>query len=522
MDDPGAREIELKLQIAPGDALRLRRHPRVRALSLARASQRRVESVYFDTPDLDLAREGLVLRLRRVGRTQVQTLKTREGGRAGLFQRGEWEANVAGPAPDTSRIPDAALRARVEAAVLGKTLAPVFQTLVQRSSRRIGTPDWEARLDLDVGEAKTPRGSLPICELELELVRGDPGALYDLALELHDSLALRPVALGKAEASLATLLGERPQPRRARRPELARDASVDEALATIVADCLEQITANETPACDSRDPEGVHQLRVGVRRLRSALSLFRDVVPQATRERFRDELRWLGGECGEARDLDVFATGTLEPILAQLPGDADLARLAEVAADLRGGAYARARAALSSPRYSRLVLELGAWCAGRRWRQQELTPESARLFAPAREHGRTLLARRYRKVRRLGRNLGEASIEELHALRIELKKLRYASDSLVGLYSARSGDRFARRLGRLQDALGHLNDQSTADALLDRILAQLGADAGVRHARAAGFVAGWTSHAAVDGLRPLAKEWKRFARLEPFWREDDG
>lgn len=519
MQPTRSEEVELKLQLPPEDLPRLRRHPRIRALTRGRSAPRLLESTYFDTADFALARLGLVLRLRRVGRTTVQGVKTRGAGQAGLFRRGEWEVPIVGDQPQLERVPDAALRARIEGALHGQALAPVFQTLVRRASRRIGEHDWEAQLDLDIGEAKTPKGSLPICELELELLRGDPGALYDLALTLHETISVRPAVVGKAERGLAVVIGEHPAPRRARRPTLAHDATLDFAMGQTFASCLDQITANEMPALEAIDPEGVHQMRVGIRRLRSALALFRGVIPQDRRDALRRELRWLGGELGDARDLDVLLSETLEPMLEHAPQlRAELEGFREAARSLREEGYARVRAALASRRYTGLLLALGAWTAGHRWRHQPLSPDSARLFAPAREVGHELLERRYAKVRRRGKRVPHLSVAQAHQLRIQAKKLRYASGFLGDLYPARRTDRFIRRLGRLQETLGHLNDQSAAETMLARILARLGADVAAEHHRAAGFVTGWTSHVALEGLRPIEKHWRRFAKLEPFWK----
>jgi inorganic triphosphatase YgiF len=169
-----SHEVELKLLVPPEDLPRLRRHPRVRELTVGRPRSRALASVYFDNPELDLLREGLVLRLRRSGRSTVQAVKTTDAGHAGLFARGEWEAAVAGDQPELAAVPDPLVRARVARTVAGQDLAPVLQTDVRRTQRRLRRGDCEVLFDLDVGEVRTSAGALPVCELELELVRGDP------------------------------------------------------------------------------------------------------------------------------------------------------------------------------------------------------------------------------------------------------------------------------------------------------------------------------------------------------------
>jgi triphosphatase len=342
------REVELKLLVPPREVERLRRHPRLLALSEGRAVTRALESRYFDTPSLDLARAGVALRLRRVGRLTIQTVKVRESGQAGLFSRGEWESPVAGAEPDISLVPDTELRARLARAVEGRPLAPVVVTSVRRTERRLRVGAQEILMALDVGEVRAGERAVPICELELELVQGEPATLYALALGLHESIPLRPALQDKARRGFDLLLGEGPVPERARRPLLEAGSRFDDAVAAIFASCLDQILGNEEAAAAGADPEGVHQMRVGIRRLRSALALVRAVSPAAPLEHLRGELRWLAGELGGARDLDVFCDETLGPVVRSRPEDPTLKRLAEVAT-WAGGSPPAAGATRPSP-----------------------------------------------------------------------------------------------------------------------------------------------------------------------------
>lgn len=516
---PPHREIELVLQVPESVLPRLRRHPALRALTVGRARTRILESVYWDTPELDLARAGLGLRLRRTGRTVLQTVKTRAVPGAGLFDRAEWEVPVPGEQPDPRAIAEPALRLQVERAIGDKEVAPRMRTRVRRTQRRLRDGECEALLAVDVGEVQAGSRRAPLSELELELVRGDPGFLYGLALLLREEIPLRPAARDKAEIGFALLQGTELPPRRARRPELSPACSVDDALAAVVASAFEQLLANEAPARSGVDPEGVHQMRVGVRRLRSALSVFRSVIPPEPLERFREDLRWLGRELGAARDLDVFLEELLAPLARRFPADPALKRLVEVARHVREEAYDGLRQALDAERCGRLLLDLSAWGACRGWRDQPLGPESARLFASGRAFADERLERRYRKVRRRGRNLARRSPSEKHALRIEVKKLRYTGEFFRSLYAGRGVDRMLRRLSRLQDVLGHLNDRAAADALLDRVLEELGPGATPDHHRAAGLVSGWAAAGAEGHARRLERRWRRFTRTRPFWED---
>ena len=515
-----SQEVELKLLLDPTQLPRLRRHPSLQALSLGPPTTRQLDSVYFDTPDLALLGQDTALRVRRVEGRYVQTVKARGGSSAGLFERLEVECSVDGERPELSRIPDPALRASVEERVGDHALEPVLETRVRRSQWRLRENETELFFDLDVGDIQTPRGSLPICELELELVEGDPRVLYDVAIELLDGVPLRLGTRSKFDRGLDLLTGERPLPQRAERLRLRPEATLEEALESILRACLGQILANEGPAHEGLDPEGVHQMRVGVRRMRSALSLFRRLLPAEALERFAPDLRWLSSELGDARDMDVFIEETLEPLFRRFPDNGGLKRLRDEALQMRTEAYVRVRQAIESRRHTELLLLLGRWIAAKGWRQQALSPESAQLFLPARDVTRGLLEKRHRKARKLGRHLRERSIDEKHALRIQLKKLRYAAEFLRSLHHPKRAARYAKRLARLQEVLGHLNDVATGERVMDALAERLNDEKGP-HRRAAGFVLGWIARGAEDRLEGLPREWKDFAETRRFWDESD-
>ncbi len=525
-DEPGTetlrpgkgREVELKLAVPSGDLATLKRHPLVRSLAAGRPRVQHLVTVYYDTGDLDLARERLALRVRRSGRSHVQTLKGEGSVVGGLFVRGEWEAPIGGPEPDLERIPDFAARALARRAIGEKPLEPVFTTEFRRTAHRLVRGDTELSLDFDEGELRARGRSLPIREIELELVRGDPGVLHGIALELHETVPVRPEVVSKAERGYDLAAGTHPLPRRARRIELPPSATLEDALAAVLAACLEQVLANVEPAREGSDPEGVHQLRVALRRTRAALRLFRSALPPEQTRAFESELRWLAGELGPARDLDVFLGERLEPLAKRFPSDPSLKRLRDATRELRERAYDRARRALDAPRAAAVTLALGGWLVARAWRSAEDPEAAARLGAPAAACGAELLERRVAKARKRGRQLARRTAEERHRLRIELKKLRYAAEFLQSLYPGAGSERMLRRLAALQDTLGALNDVAMAERLLHEIAEHMGREWTAEHERAAGFATGWISQEAEQRLARLPKEWQRLRRVKPFWR----
>jgi inorganic triphosphatase YgiF len=459
----------------------------------------------------------MALRVRRDGRRRVQTLKARGPQRGAHFDRIEHEAAVSGEEPDLGLLPDPELRARALAAIGGAALEPVIETRFRRTSRRLRHGETSLELDLDVGELRAAGESQPLCEVELELREGDPSALYDVALALLDAVPLRISTVSKADLGYACLVGTPPPPRKAAPPEFAPDATLDDAIAATLESCLAHVLANQAPARLGRDVEGVHQMRVGVRRLRSALRLFRPVLPAAALRPLEAELRWLGRELGAVRDLDVFVVELLEPSCARRPGDKGLERLREAAQALRAERQEQLRRALDSARATRFVLQFGRFLARREWRNQPLDESSARLFAPARALAVELLGRRERRVLRLGERIDELAPAELHRLRIELKRLRYASELLGGLYPGRRRDHYLARLPELQDRLGRLVDLATAQAVLAELLERVDPDARLACARAAGFVEGSAAADVARTMRRLARAWARFAHARAFW-----
>jgi len=509
------REIELKLAASPEDLRRLRRHPLVQSLAQGRAVTQTLDSSYFDTEDHDLAGARFGLRIRRTGKRRVQTVKGERSASGGLFERSEFDVPVVSDEPDLQRIADADLRAQLVEITGGKPLVEIFRTQFRRTRRVLRKGETEWTLDIDEGDIIAAGRRAPVHEIELELREGEPEKLFEFALLLQEKLDVRPAARSKSHRGYALARGEGAAPVKTHRVRLDPDATLEEALAATLAQCLTHFDANADCACAGSDAEGVHQMRVGVRRARAALSLFEPLLPADRYRYFRAELRWLGREIGAARDLDVFLRGILADTVRYRAGDAALARLRGEAIALRGECYDSVRACVQSRRYARLVLELGGWIAARDW--QESDPgEGAQWLSPARVFAEQELDRRHRKIVRLADRLDESDAAR-HAVRIAMKKLRYASEFFRDLHPGRGAKRFLRRVARVQSSLGRLNDVATAERILALLLARLGPERTRDHDRAAGFVEGWAAELAVEARRETTDTWERFTRARPFW-----
>lgn len=304
---------------------------------------------------------------------------------------------------------------------------------------------------------------------------------------------------------------------KARAPRLTAATSADTTLATIVLLGVEHLRGNEACVLGRTHIEGVHQLRVAVRRLRSCLSLFRDFIPPPQRDHLNGELKWLIGQLGPARDWDVFVDEILTPVRKQIPDEPRLDGLATRVEEHRDAAYVHAQRAIGDHRYQGLVMLLDAWADGRRWREYLPASVAADMQRPAVHLATRMLQEHYHAVIEAGDGFAELEPEARHALRIQIKKLRYASEFFASLYPKRKVVPFMAMLKELQDDLGAGNDVEVARSLLRKVTRPLSGREKTRLSFAAGLVVGWHSH--VTGVREerLLQAWTQLSSRPPFW-----
>lgn len=442
------REVELKLELAPRDAAAFRR---IRLLGRPEQPPTELTSTYFDTPEGSLRQAGISLRIRSSPQGHVQTVKANGHGNAGFSDRPEWEAEVTRPELDLKALAHTPAARFFEKKKSRRSIAGVSKVRVRRTAWCLARGGSEIEVVLDEGEAASGARQDPICEIELELKKGESRDLFDLARELGRRLPLRLGVLTKSERGFRLLDKRRSPVSKAERIELTADMSVAEAFAAIVAACLRHFRLNE-PLVLAGNAAALHQVRVAMRRLRSALTLFKPAVAGPGYERLRRELRWFTDQLGEARNIDVFLAGASND-------DPDLrTRLRED----RRAAYAKVAAALSGPRLPRAILELVGWAETGEWRELAVARQPIASFAGKR------LDRQWKRVRRQGGDLAILPAEQRHRLRIEIKKLRYATEFFASLAPEPrrvEQKRFLKELEALQDRLGELNDIETARLL---------------------------------------------------------
>ncbi len=283
------------------------------------------------------------------------------------------------------------------------------------------------------------------------------------------------------------------------------------AFARIVGHLLGVLLHHAPAAAEGAEPEAVHQMRVALRRLRSAWQLFGDAVACPAVDAAMPALRALGRNLGPARDWDVFADQHVAAVAAGLPAERALQRLrrrrrgggAELCEPAPVSCRPRVPGNHHPPRRPRRPPPVGGDGRRRGGAERRARPAARRLRRPrARAPARA--------CQEAGETLATLTGAELHALRIRLKRLRYTAEFFAPLYPARPARRFIRRLARLQDRLGRLNDATVADALLGQL------DGG-RRSYAAGVVRGFLAAGEARARKRLDRAWRRFRRLSPFW-----
>lgn len=481
--------LDLDLELPPQQAARFARLPALAPHRAGRARSVAVECVWHDTPDGALAAAGLALCAHRIGRTLTWRLAALHANVPGLPA----PLHAQGPGPD----------------VLGHPLPAGLQPVAACAGRLRTLPldpagSGTAALSVLEGQLRAVAGQHPVCRVRLHGV-ADPA----LALTLAAALDLQAARETLAEAALRVTGRAVPA---VALPAVANGQSVSEAFATLLARQAGVLLRLAPLAATGTQTEPVHQMRVALRRLRSALKLFHRAVDGPALQALQPEAAELARHLGPARDWDVFLAGTGGSVGAAFAADAAVARLLDMAARKRAASYAALAAFLHGPTFRSMGIRL-AWLAAQRpW--EVLPPaddaQAAALARPLPEFAARQLARRHARLLAPGADLSGLSAEALHAVRIQAKRMRYAAEFFAPLYPPRPVRRFVRRLTALQDRLGQLNDNTVAAGLM----AALG---NAERGYAAGVVRGFVAGSHPDAAARVARAWRRVRRLQPFW-----
>lgn len=508
-------ELELKVSLPPGEMQTI--GAAAKRLAAGPSTRRQLRSIYFDTDDFRLHERRIAVRVRRVEGRWVQTIKIGQGLKHGLSNPREIEHDVDGPEPDLAQL-DKAIRRAVERAAGGTPLRAVFETVFWRTALNLETESGGViEAAFDRGQIIAGEASEPVNEIELELKSGPPHALLSVAETLFDgrptpfstgSKASRGVALARGEAAAAPAA-----PATGRKPTLRRGQTAAEALAAVGAAAAEQALDNWRAVLATDEPEGPHQLRVGLRRLRTALRMFEPVFDSPELDALARDAKALGQVVGALRDADVLMVDIIAPVAARQSAVEGIPALKAAVDSHRVGARRALRESLEDPGWSRFRLNCAMFdlAAAR----VLATANAATARRKARPIARLALENAWRKARRKARDLDSLTTEERHDLRKALKTLRYSAEFCAALYPGSDSGDFIKRLKKLQTVFGYLNDVAAAESL-PAIAADQGAtDAAV--ASAIGAVLAWHQARADAAWKSALKRWSELENAPRFW-----
>ncbi len=511
----GPFELELKFTGAPQDIAGLQNARFLRALATGDGRWARLRSTYYDTAGGDLADEGIALRLREESGKRIQTVKRATA--AGAIVREEFEREI----EDGEAFPQSAGDDEIDE-ILKKhadALAEIAETRVDRWAQpaKFAGSDFEIAVDLGAARAQGvgngPGGQAPIAEIEIEFKAGNMADLFSLGRLLADNAPVRLAARTKLETALAVGAGDTYAIAKLEKPVVDPDEPAVDALQAMLAAIAIRIVRIQEPLLDIRAVEGVHQMRVALRRFRAVERTFRRAVDTDVLYALTRRARAIAQALGPARDLDVFLGETLPDVFSRYHTPPGAAALRAGAEAMRAAAWADAHAVIADKSFTHFLLDLLEAGVLAPWRAEA----NEKGLGPLKAFAPIALDKAVKRARKAEAAMDRTELAARHPLRIALKKQRYAAQMLGPLYPRETRKPYMRALSRLQEALGAVNDAVVAQRLAEETGAGAGADA----MRAAGFVAGFKAAEAEAAVAEIDRAWELFDKTPPFWREEN-
>ncbi len=502
------QELELKLELPAEDLRRLRS-----SALLAEAGGnglKTLTSVYYDTHDCRLQQEGIALRLRNDGGSLwLQTVKSGATLAGGLSSAKECEATLQTRHPDLERIGDKALRRKIKRLLKHDPLNPVFETVIERTARELRKGTCVAELAMDVGKVAAGGKSKPLREVELELRSGSIHDFLAVARELFAGLNIRPSASHKAARGYQLLKGEAETvaPHHGQPIELWRGQPAREAFAAILEAAARQVAANRRAVLEAGGPEGAHQMRVGLTRLRSALRSLKPYDGAAWIGELESDAQEVARTVGHLRDADVLIEDIYAPIAADARHVPGFAELLEALKAHREATYKELRQNLAKGAWPRLLLSLALG--------PHLLEAKGRLEQPIETAAGEILDKRWKKVKKFGDRLEDLDLEERHSMRKAMKKLRYNAEFFASLYG-KEAKTFIKRVKTMQELFGAINDARMGRSVIGIALECCGHDGAAL--AAAGYILGRHEARVPEVWAHATREWKRLEKASQFWR----
>jgi len=515
-------EVELKFELTRKDVNVLTKDPAFIALQISPPRQSSLRATYFDTCDQKLSQRDVSLRVRKESRLYVQCCKVKAPhASADRLAREEWQWRVPGPDLDVQLLKTDKRMINFFKGVDLDKLQVQFTTNIKRQSRLLETPGGaHIRCDIDRGHIQSRTQELLVFELELELERGSERELLDLARLVTSIVPARLSSRTKAKRGLLLALNERGMAglqqdwAKACPVTMPDNATAHEVLSISLIDGLKHLIANEDCVLTRHHIEGVHQMRVALRRMRAVITTYKKVLPTGCFEDLSRNLKAAGRTLGPARDWDVFTDGVLADVQSHFNGDPAFDILYAKVQQHRDVAYIGACDLIYSAAYAQVLTQTLHWVGTEPWIQEDLINP---LAIPATKMAHNLLQHRHKKLIELGKGLAELSMDQRHQLRIAIKKMRYGAEIFAPLYPKKRVKDYIKCLCALQNGLGHMNDLVMAKALMaDLISDGEDEDSPALH-RAIGRVEGWCSCAQEMQESNLLNTWTAFTKAKPFW-----
>ena len=389
---------------------------------------------------------------------------------------------------------------------LPTVLKSIFKTRVERETYQIKGVE----VCLDRSKVIAGRRSSPIAEIELELKSGDRRELFGLARQISAIVPAELSVKSKSERGYDLVEGTKARAIMAQDPALPRFPTDTEAFQIVCSECLRQLISNRLGVRE-HIAEALHQARVALRRLNAAVKLFRKIQSKKA-TKVTGELKWIGAELADARELDVFMTEFLGPLRNKHPTDVSLAKVHGACVELREKAYERANAALSSQRFRTFLIDLAEWIeTGNGGRKARLRAKAA---ASAKAVVSTALRKMSSKIKSV-RRIDDLDLRRLHKLRLLAKRMRYTVEFTRNLYEGHSKriEGILKQLGKLQSALGTLTDMASARTILSRISVKAKAVPKSVKLR----VTGDQEKQKSKQLKKAARSFEKLENLKSFW-----
>jgi inorganic triphosphatase YgiF len=514
------KNVRIKFEIASDQIDRLRNHlaqkPHLKEPPFFETRQ----WVYYDTRDFSVREEGFALRVEAGKESILQLVEAPNGAAYRYFNELKWQ----NPIEPNSMLRDEISVEILPAPLSGKisgTLRPIFRVEAETKRYVVRHGASEITAIIVDGSASTESRTAGFSEVQL-IVDGDqPSDLFAYIRGIDETIPRRLSSETEACRGYRLLDGKNPDFVKRKPVKLEQGMSCAETFRIIAHECMHHIVANE-PAMSAGNAEALHQVRIGLRRLRVALSLFAPLCADTQVRTIKSEIKWFAALLGPARDLDVFLSEVMLPLREQYREEPGLLSLQRSYSAQRTKFYDRVSQAAHSIRFRSLVLETAAWIETGLWNHSEGT-RSARE-RPIEAFAVEELMQRRKKVKKRGTDLAELDPDGRHSLRIHVKKLRYTAEFFMSLFPGKKKSKraFLTSLKNLQTALGDVNDIAVraglkADVIVEK-KSRVDGQKLQHRAFAAGLIIGHQRAKLGSIVKAAERSYKEFLDAKIFWQ----